>query len=151
MNLNQLNLIGRVGSEIELKTMPSGKTVAKFSLATNYSYKKGEEKIEETEWHNIVAFGKVADILARYVVKGQILFVSGRLKTDAWDGKDGQKKYWTNVILEKFNFGPKPKGSEDQAPRQASSGPAPIEYPSEEDENTGNQEVGDVNPEEIPF
>ncbi len=102
MNYNRAIISGRTTKKPELKTTPNGIKVTTFSIATSEKYKE-EEK---TEFHNIVAFGKTAEIIAQYVEKGQLLLVEGKLSTSSWE-KDGQKFYKTDVICEKFQFGPK--------------------------------------------
>lgn len=84
MNLNKAMIVGRITQPLELKKMPNGNSVLNFSVATNYNYKNANgEKIEETEFHNIVSFGKQAEVVAQYFVKGQEIFVEGRLKTNS--------------------------------------------------------------------
>lgn len=96
---NSVQLIGNVGQEPEIVTFESGKKMAKFSMATNDSYKNGKgEKVEDTQWHNIVAWGKTVDIIEKYVAKGKEVGVEGKLTTKAIDGKDGSKRYFTQVV-----------------------------------------------------
>ena len=104
MNLNKTIILGRTTRKPELKTTQSGIKVTSFSIATSEKYKE-EEK---TEFHNIVAFGKTAEIIEQYVEKGQLLLVEGKLSTSSWE-KDGKKFYKTDIICEKFQFGPKAK------------------------------------------
>lgn len=144
MNLNRATLIGRVGAQPELKSTTSGVNIATFSLATNHVYKnKNGEKIETTQWHNIVAFGKVAEVLNQYVIKGQILLVEGRIEYQSWDKKDGGKGYKTEIILESFGFGPKPGNSTQSRPAASQPEQAPEPQPP------ADGEVIDV--EQIPF
>lgn len=144
-NINKCQIAGNLTRTIELKELPSGNSVASFSLAINRTWKdKAGAKQEQVEFVNFVAFGKTADTMARYCVKGQNLFVEGRMQTRSYD-KDGVKHYRTEVIVNEFQFGQKPKGAEG-APQQTGasqeSKPASdgIEYPVEE-----------INPEDIPF
>ena len=106
MNYNKAIIAGRTTKKPEGKTTDSGVVISRFSLAT--SYKSGEN--ETTEFHNIVAFGKIAETINQYVEKGQLLLVEGRLQTSSWE-KDGEKRYKTEIVAEKFQFGPKAKGS----------------------------------------
>ncbi len=92
---NKVFLIGNVGKDPEIKYLSNGDGVANFSLATTMKY-KGEEK---TEWHKIVAFGKVAEVIEKYVTKGSRLCVEGRLQTREWEDKNGTKHYTTEVVL----------------------------------------------------
>lgn len=112
MNLNKVHLIGRVTKNPELKTLQSGMAVVSFGLATNnvYTDKQGQKK-EETDFHNITAWGKTANTIAQYVVKGQELYVEGRIRYRSWDKQDGSKGYATDIICNTFQFGQKPKNA----------------------------------------
>ena len=116
MNLNKIFIIGRVTKNPEQRLMPSGSSITSFSLATNRVWKdKDGQKKEESEFHNCTAFGKTAETIATYVVKGQEILVEGRIKTDSWE-KDGKKNYSTKIIVESFQFGQKPAGSREHGP-----------------------------------
>jgi len=99
-SVNKVILIGNLGKDPEVKFTPSGTAVAKFSLATNERYKdKSGEWQDRTEWHNIVAWQRLAEIVGEYVKKGNKLYIEGRLQTSSWDDKEtGQKKYKTEII-----------------------------------------------------
>jgi single-strand DNA-binding protein len=99
-SVNKVILIGNLGKDPEVKYTPSGTAVAKFSLATNERYKdKGGEWQDRTEWHNIVAWQRLAEIVGEYVKKGSKLYIEGRLQTSSWDDKEsGQKRYKTEII-----------------------------------------------------
>src|SRR5215471_3424671 len=99
-SVNKVILIGNLGKDPEIKYTPSGTAVAKFSLATNERYKdKSGEWQDRTEWHNIVAWQRLAEIVGEYVKKGNKLYIEGRLQTSSWDDKEsGQKKYRTEII-----------------------------------------------------
>ena len=86
--------------------MPGGGSVCQFAIATNRKYKAGEEIKEEVQFHNIVAFGKQAELINQYVKKGNLLLVIGRLQTRSWE-KDGQKRFRTEIVVEEMQFGPK--------------------------------------------
>jgi len=101
--MNKVVLAGRVGRDPETKKVGDDLTIAKFSLATSKKV-KGEDV---TEWHNIVVFGKRADVIAEYVKKGDFFTMSGEIRYRSWEGDDGQKKYMTEIHLEDFTFGPK--------------------------------------------
>lgn len=98
--MNQITLIGNVGRSPELAYAPSGTAIAKFTLATNY--KRQDE--QETTWHNIIAFGKQAELLNQYVGKGSKLLVQGRLTKRPYTSQDGSKREWVEVVVEKFEF-----------------------------------------------
>ena len=98
--LNRVELIGNVGGAPEIRTLDKGDTVAEFSLATSRSWTKRDGGREErTEWHNCKAWGKLADIVGEYVVKGQQVYVEGRLETRSWDADDGSKRHRTEVVI----------------------------------------------------
>ncbi len=99
-SVNKVILIGNLGKDPEVKYTPSGTPVAKFSLATNERYKdKGGEWQERTEWHNIVAWQRLAEIVGEYVKKGSKLYIEGRLQTSSWEDKQsGEKKYRTEIV-----------------------------------------------------
>jgi len=146
MNINKAQIAGRLGKDPELKSLPSGVSVVTFSVASsrNWKDKQTGEKKEETEWHNVVFFGRRAEVIAQYFGKGQEIYVSGRIKTRSWES-DGQKKYRTEIVGEDFQFvGSKSESSpksnitpEDHQPKEELH---TIEYPEE-----------DINPDEIPF
>ncbi|HSE57013.1 MAG TPA: single-stranded DNA-binding protein, partial [Candidatus Paceibacterota bacterium] len=124
--------------------------VTSFSLATNRTWKdQNGAKQEAVEYHNIVVFGKQAEIIKQYCKKGSSLYVEGRIQTRSWDAQDGTKKYRTEIVLENFQFGPKPGfggGAPEQGSQASAKSPAAeeqldtIEYPNEE-----------INLEDIPF
>ena len=99
-SVNKVILVGNLGKDPEVKFTPSGTPVAKFSLATNESFKdKSGQWQERTEWHNIVAWQRLAEIVGEYVKKGSKVYIEGRLQTSSWDDKEtGQKKYKTEII-----------------------------------------------------
>lgn len=100
-SLNEVRLIGNVCKDPEIKAMQSGNKVASFSLATNHSYtNKAGEKIDEPDFHNIVAFNKVAEIIEQYVKKGQPLYIAGRIKNRSWQDDQGVKKYRTEIVVD---------------------------------------------------
>lgn len=148
MNINKAIIVGRLTADPEQKALPSGQSVATFSLATSRVWKdqNGGQK-EATDFHNIVVFGRQAETSAQYLKKGQIAGVEGRIQTRSWDGNDGQKKYRTEIVADRIQFGPKAGGGAPDTPKaDSSSQEAPadsgsqIEYPEEE-----------ISPEDIPF
>jgi single-strand DNA-binding protein len=97
---NKVQLIGHVGNDPEIKTFEGDRKVAKLTIATNDSYKNDKgEKIEETQWHNLVAWGKTAEIIEKYVVKGKEIAIEGKLTHRSYDDKNGEKKYFTEVVI----------------------------------------------------
>ena len=105
-SINKVILIGNLGKAPDLKFLPSGQPVANFSIATSEKWKDkstGESK-EQTEWHNIVIFGKLAEICGQYLKKGSSVFVEGRLQTRKWQDKDGQDRYTTEIIANEMEM-----------------------------------------------
>lgn len=150
MYLNKVFLYGNLTRDPELKALPGGGQVANFSIATNRTYKdKNGAKQESTDYHNVVAFGRTAEVIAQYCKKGRPLFVEGRITTRSWDDKEGKKQYRTEIVMETFQFGADGgKGGagqggasyESEAAAPASREAEDIKYPDEE-----------INPEDIPF
>ena len=96
---NKVQLIGNLGNDPEIINLETGKKLAKFSVATNESYKNAQgEKITDTQWHNVVAWGKTADIIEKYVTKGKEVAIEGKLTNRVWEDKDGNKRYVTEVV-----------------------------------------------------
>jgi single-strand DNA-binding protein len=142
MYLNKVVLYGNLTRDPELKALPSGGQVANFSIATNRIYKdKSGQKQESTEFHNVVAFGRTAELIGQYMKKGKPLYVEGRLQTRSWE-KDGQKNYPTEIVVDSFQFGADGKGTTSSRKAEEQSAPADegIKHPEEE-----------INPEDIPF
>lgn len=97
---NKVQLIGHVGSDPEIKSFDGGKKLASFNLATNESYKNEKgEKVEETQWHKLVAWGKTAEIIEKYAAKGKEIAVEGKLTYRSYDDKNGEKRYVTEVVV----------------------------------------------------
>ncbi len=111
MNLNKVFLLGRLTADPISRTTPSGQQVATFSIATNRVwYDKASGKKEDVQFHNIVVWGRQADVAQRFLAKGGVVFIEGRLQTRAWDDKAGQKRRTTEVIAESLQLGPRPMG-----------------------------------------
>ena len=108
---NKVQLIGYLGNAPEIKNTESGKKLARFSVATNENYRNAKgEKVTETTWHNLVAWGKVADIAEKYLVKGTEVAIEGKLISRSYTDKDGKKKYVSEVqVNELLMLGSKPK------------------------------------------
>jgi single-strand DNA-binding protein len=95
---NKVQLIGNLGSNPEIKILDGGKKVAKFNIATNESYRNANgEKITETQWHNLVAWGKLAEIIEKYIMKGSEVAVEGKLTYRSYNDKEGNKKFFTEI------------------------------------------------------
>ena len=104
-SLNKVMLIGNLGKDPEVRAIPSGAKVANFSIATteNYTDKNGQ-KVEKTEWHNIVMWRGLAEIAEKYLRKGSQIYVEGRLQTRSWDDQNGQKRYTTEIIADQMQM-----------------------------------------------
>ena len=97
---NKVQLIGHVGNDPEIKLFDGGKKLANLTLATNESYKNDKgEKVEETQWHKVVAWGKTAEIIEKYVTKGKEIAIEGKLTHRSYDDKNGEKRYVTEVVV----------------------------------------------------
>ncbi len=112
MNLNKAFILGNVTREPEVRSLPSGQQVTSFSIATNrfYTSSAGEKK-QEAEFHNIVCFGKLADISSRYLNKGSLVLIEGRIKTRNWTNTAGVKQYRTEIIADSLQLGPRGSGA----------------------------------------
>jgi single-strand DNA-binding protein len=136
MYLNKAFVIGNLTRDPELKALPSGSHVCSLSIATNRIWKDANGmKQEGTDYHNVVVFGRQAETCAQYLKKGQNAYVEGRMQTRSWDGQDGQKKYRTEIVADRVQFGPKSQGG-SQTTNTGSEAPSkdesPMDYPEEE-------------------
>ncbi len=97
--INKVILVGRLGADQEVRYTQGGEMVTSFRMATDESYKnKSGEKVQKTEWHRIVTFGKLAEICGNYLAKGALIYLEGKIQTRSWDDKDGNKRYATEII-----------------------------------------------------
>jgi single-strand DNA-binding protein len=97
---NTVQLIGNVGNDPEIKTFDGGRKLANLTIATNDSYKNDKgEKVEQTEWHKVVAWGKTADLIEKYVTKGLQIGIEGKLTHRSYDDKNGEKRYITEIVV----------------------------------------------------
>ncbi len=144
MNVNKAIILGNLTRDPEVKTIPSGQTVASFSIATNrfWTDKASGEKKKSAEYHNVIAWGRLAEIAQQFLTKGGLVYIEGRLQTRNWEDQQGNKKYRTEVVAEKMQLGP--RGSSSNL--SASDDKKNVEVP---EEHTSSPE--DINVEEIPF
>ncbi len=99
MSVNKALLVGRLGRDPESRYTPSGQAVCNFSLATDETYKdRSGERQKRTEWHRIVVWGKLGEICQKYLKKGSLIFIEGRIQTRQWDDKDGNKRFQTEIV-----------------------------------------------------
>lgn len=139
MDLNKVMLIGRLVKKPEIRSTSSGQNVASFSVVTNrYWTDKNGQKQEKAEFHNVVVWGRLADIAGQYLDKGKKIYIEGRLQTRDWEGQDGNKRYRTEVVADNFIMLDKSGGSSD--------GSEPITI-----EPVKDMPVDEVNLEDIPF
>lgn len=102
---NRVQLIGNVGNDPEVKTFDGGKKVVNLTIATNDSYRNEKgEKVEQTEWHRVVAWGKTAEIIEKYVAKGKEVAIDGKLTHRSYDDKNGEKRYITEVVVSEISL-----------------------------------------------
>lgn len=151
MNLNKVYILGRVTADPEVRTTPSGERVSSFSVATNrvWTDKAGAKK-EATEFHNVVVWGRQADVAGQFLSKGALVLIEGRLQTRSYQGKDGIQRKTTEIIGERLQLGPRPVGGQQRSATPATtedSMPMPSEVPVIELED----EILDIRPEDLPF
>ncbi len=147
MYINKAFIFGNLTRDPEIRALPSGMNVCNFSIATNRVFTgKDGKKQEQTDFHNIVVFGRTADTVAQYLKKGSSAFVEGHIQTRSWE-KDGQKQYRTEIVADRVQFGPRGSGGggapakqHDAPDESASASGSGIDYPKD-----------DINPDDIPF
>jgi len=122
-SVNQVTLIGHLGKDPEVKALPSGVSVCNFSIATSETWKdKAGTKQEKTEWHNITTFDKLADICGKWLHKGSLVFLQGKLQTRKWQDKEGKDRYTTEIICNEMKMlGGKPADAQPADPSPAAS------------------------------
>lgn len=143
MNVNKAIILGNLTREPEIKTISSGQTVASFSIATNrfWTDKVSGEKKKSAEYHNVIAWGRLAEIAQQFLTKGSLIYIEGRLQTRNWEDQQGNKKYKTEIVAEKMQLGPRGGTDSNASPRK--------NEPNEPQEDNSSPE--DINVEEIPF
>lgn len=162
MNLNKVQLIGRLTRDPEIRTTTSGQTVATIGLATNRTWMdKAGQKQEKSEFHNIVLWGRLAEIAGQYLTKGQEAYFEGRLETRAYTGKDGVERKSTEIVAEAMQMGSRaqgggqgggsyqPRPTQQTAPAQANR-PAPAQEEAIPTINL-DEESDEVRLEDVPF
>lgn len=150
MDLNKVMLIGRLTRDPEGRTTPSGQTVCSFGLATNRIWTDNAgAKQEKVEYHNIVAWGKLADICTQYLKKGRKVYIEGRMQTRDWEGQDGVKRNRTEIIMENMIM-LEAKGA-GAAPAMPMAGKAPAEPDLPVVEVEQEKKEDDIKVEDIPF
>ena len=159
MYLNKALLYGNLTRDPEVRALPSGQQVATFGLATNRSFRNKEgQQQEQTEFHNIVAFGRTAEVMGQYLKKGRPVFIEGRIQTRSWEA-EGRKNYRTEIVVDNFQFGPQAAGQGAGGTGGYSGGASASRAPEDESQDMGGAPGGDaiqypddeINPEDIPF
>jgi single-strand DNA-binding protein len=135
-SVNKVILLGNLGKDPEVRYTQSGTAVATLSLATTRSYKdKNDERVEETEWHRVVLFGRTAEVVGEYTKKGDPLFVEGYLKTRKWTDKEGVEKYTTEIVGDNIQLLGGKKSGGDEKPAQRGKPAANKSAPVEDDDD----------------
>lgn len=158
MYLNKAFIYGNLTRDPELRNLPSGAAVTSFSVATNRVWMdKDRNKQEQVEYHNVVVFGRQAEIVAQYLKKGSSALVEGRIVTRSWEGQDGKKNYRTEIVADRVQFGPRGgAGGGNGGSVRGDAGPARRDQ-SQDDQGGGDSiqypdaESEGINPEDIPF
>jgi single-strand DNA-binding protein len=145
MNLNKVFIIGRLAADPESRTTPNGQTVVTIRIATNrvWNNRATGEKQERVEFHTVIAWGGLAEIVSKYLRKGQLAFFEGHLQTRSWQGQDGIKRYRTEIVAENMQLGPKAMA--------ASAGIAPQDqtHPAQAPQETKEEDIPIID-EDVP-
>lgn len=143
MNLNKAIIIGRLTRDPQSKTLPSGQSVTSFGMATDRFFTdKSGQKQQQTEFHNIVTFGRLAEIASQYLAKGSLVLIEGRLQTRSWQDSSGNNRSRTEIIAERIQLGP--KSAKKIAPEEKPQETPPEDIPVIEEEN-------EIDVKNIPF
>ncbi|NTW26812.1 MAG: single-stranded DNA-binding protein [Candidatus Moranbacteria bacterium] len=166
MNLNKVQLIGRLTRDPEIRTTPSGQTVATIGIATNRTWNdKAGQKQEKSEFHNIVIWGRLAEIAGQYLTKGQEAYFEGRLETRSYTGKDGVERKTTDIVAENMQMGSRAQGASSNSnsnfnrPAPMAMGAAPASRPMPQQQAPMeeiptinlDEEQDEVRLEDVPF
>lgn len=147
MNLNKVFIIGNLTRDVELRNTPSGQSVANFGVATNRVWTNASgQKQQEVEFHNVVVWGKMAELCNQYLAKGRLVFVEGRIKTRSWVDANEQKRTKTEIIAENINFGPRKAQEEEKFKMPSEESEAGIE-----DLPVLEEDSEKITPDDIPF
>lgn len=144
MNLNKAFIIGNLTRDPEMRALPSGQSVVNFGVATNRRWTDPQgAKQEHAEFHNIVAFGKLAELCNQYLAKGRVAMIEGRLQTRSWQAQDGTKRTRTEIVADTVQFGP--RGFSGSTPSQGES------HESIPSHHVEENEPETIDPDEMPF
>ena len=160
MYLNKAFLYGNLTRDPELRALPSGAQVASFGIATNRTFRNKEgQQQDQTEYHNIVAFGRQAEVIGQYLKKGRPVFIEGRIQTRSWES-EGKKNYRTEIVVDNFQFGPQAGGAAGAGYAAGASRGSSASASEPQDDFGGSEPAGgdsiqypddEINPEDIPF
>jgi len=156
MSVNKVILVGRLGKDPEVRFTGGGQAVANFTMATDYSYKdRNGERQKRTEWHRIVAWRKLAEIVQQYLKKGSLIYIEGRIETREWQDKEGQKRYTTEIIANEMRMlGGRSDGMAAGAGATAPAGGSrgeEFDHAVPAEEATGGGPGPEISDEDIPF
>jgi single-strand DNA-binding protein len=157
MDLNKVILVGRLTADPQMRTTPGGQAVTTIGVATGRTWTdKNNQRQEETEFHNVVLWGRQAEIAGQYLKKGTMVLIEGRIKTRTWTDKNNQQRRTTEIMSERMQLGPKPmgQGGGSSAPNfqsGPSSAPATDKAAEEEIPVISLDDEAEIKPEEIPF
>ncbi len=156
MNLNKAMIIGNLTRDPEVKTTPQGTSVASFSVATNFVWTdQSGQKQEKVEYHNVVAWRKLADIIGQYLKKGSKVYIEGRLQTRDWTGQDGVKRYRTEIIADNMimldRAGSAPSGGSNWSPKPAATDLPTINQEAPTSAPVSESDSDEIKLEDIPF
>lgn len=157
--VNKVILVGNLGSDPEVKTMPSGVSVANLSLATSESWKDKStgEQVEKTEWHRVSLFGKLAEVAGQYLRKGSQVYIEGQLQTRKWQDQNGQDRYTTEVVVQGYNGvmqmlgGKSQDNAQGQTQQTTMQQPQQVQQPQNQGQPQYNEPPMDFDDSEIPF
>ncbi len=142
MNLNKAILVGRLTRDPEVRSLPSGQQVASFGLATDRFYNdKSGQRQQQTEFHNVVLFGRTAEIASQYLKKGSLTLIEGRIQTRSWQDAEGNKKYRTEVVGDSLQLGPRSADSQAATPASNESKKEEIPVIQEDDEEIDIKDI----------
>ncbi|MBU1178934.1 single-stranded DNA-binding protein [Patescibacteria group bacterium] len=152
MNLNKIFIVGNLTRDPELRSLPSGASVASFGVATNRVWKnQSGEKQQEVQFHNIVVFGKQAETTSQYLKKGALALIEGRIQTRNWEAQDGVKRSRTEIVAERIQFGPRRSPTPGQSGTEKTSASGTNQGADKEIIDTIEYPEENNSPEDIPF
>lgn len=147
--VNKVILVGHLGKDPEIRYLEGNVSVASFPLATSETFNKDGRRVEQTEWHNIVLWRGLADVAVKYLSKGKLVYIEGKLRTRSYEDKEGIRRYTTEIVAESFNLLGRRSDFEPQSPQQSATSGAPTS--SEPKEQAVDFTENDDNSDGLPF